>query len=427
MAVASALDLGLMKLGAVTSRAARRDFVDLFLLSKLLPLREMLERSRSKFGHVRDFPLQALKGLTDLASARDEPIPTMNVDVAWSDVEAWVADRGARSGPRLGRLGETTSKRRAQMTDLLITNIAELATPTGTAYRKGADQARIERRQDVEILCRPDSEAWAASPSSAAPRNVENASASCPTPNASTPADAPWCPASSTPTPTSPGPAAASREFAHAPGGQDLPRDRRGRRRHPVDGRGHPRGVARTSWCATPRSASIVMLAPGNDHGGGQERLRPVPRSGAQAAARHPPGRRGAPRRRGAHPPRGPRVPARAPRLDADAPLRRPDRRGDHPRRAPRRVWRASATSSASRAYFERRAVAAGARSRAPATAAPGSAPRRRVRRLRRRRPGRRARGRVGGPPGGRLRGGHRGHGRGGGRWRCCCPASVSS
>lgn len=43
------------------------------------------------------------------------------------------------------------------MTDLLITNIAELATPTGTAYRKGADQARIERRQDVEILCRPDS------------------------------------------------------------------------------------------------------------------------------------------------------------------------------------------------------------------------------------------------------------------------------
>ena len=43
------------------------------------------------------------------------------------------------------------------MTDLLITNIAELATPTGTDYRKGADQARIERRQNVEILCRPDS------------------------------------------------------------------------------------------------------------------------------------------------------------------------------------------------------------------------------------------------------------------------------
>lgn len=40
------------------------------------------------------------------------------------------------------------------MTELLITNIAELATPTGTEYRTGEDQGRIERRQDVEILCR---------------------------------------------------------------------------------------------------------------------------------------------------------------------------------------------------------------------------------------------------------------------------------
>jgi hypothetical protein len=90
LAVASALDLGLMKLGAVTSRAARRDFVDLYLLSRRLPLRSMLERSHEKFGHVRDFPLQALKGLTDLASARDEPIPKLNVGVDWSDIERWV-------------------------------------------------------------------------------------------------------------------------------------------------------------------------------------------------------------------------------------------------------------------------------------------------------------------------------------------------
>lgn len=90
LAVGSALDLGLMKLGAVTSRAARRDFVDLFLLSRRLPLRTMLERSQEKFGHVRDFPLQALKGLTDLASAREEPIPKMNVEVRWADVEAWI-------------------------------------------------------------------------------------------------------------------------------------------------------------------------------------------------------------------------------------------------------------------------------------------------------------------------------------------------
>ncbi|MDA8017694.1 MAG: nucleotidyl transferase AbiEii/AbiGii toxin family protein [Thermoanaerobaculia bacterium] len=90
LSVASALDLGLMKLGAVASRAARRDFVDLYLLTRRLPLRTLLEHSQEKFGHVRDFPLQALKGLADLSSARQEPIPALRTEVGWNDVEAWV-------------------------------------------------------------------------------------------------------------------------------------------------------------------------------------------------------------------------------------------------------------------------------------------------------------------------------------------------
>ena len=38
LAVASAADLGLMKLGAIISRGSRRDFVDLYLLCRELPL-----------------------------------------------------------------------------------------------------------------------------------------------------------------------------------------------------------------------------------------------------------------------------------------------------------------------------------------------------------------------------------------------------
>ncbi len=38
LAVASPLDLGLMKLGAIISRGSRRDFVDLHLLCRELPL-----------------------------------------------------------------------------------------------------------------------------------------------------------------------------------------------------------------------------------------------------------------------------------------------------------------------------------------------------------------------------------------------------
>jgi len=100
LAVASALDLGLMKIAAIISRGGRRDFVDLHLLCRELPLGELLARAGDKFGHVRDFPLQALKGLADLSEAEDEPMPRLAVPLDWDEVEAW-ARREARE---LGRM-----------------------------------------------------------------------------------------------------------------------------------------------------------------------------------------------------------------------------------------------------------------------------------------------------------------------------------
>ena len=90
LAVASAVDLGLMKIAAIISRGTRRDFVDLYLLCRELPLSELIERADEKFGHVRDFPLQALKGLADLSEAEAEPMPRLAVSLAWEDVEDWV-------------------------------------------------------------------------------------------------------------------------------------------------------------------------------------------------------------------------------------------------------------------------------------------------------------------------------------------------
>ncbi|MEM1179502.1 MAG: hypothetical protein AAGM22_14235 [Acidobacteriota bacterium] len=92
LAVASALDLALMKLGALISRGHRRDFLDLYLLGQRIPLAMMLGRSTEKYGHVEDFQLQALKGLSDVAAARDEPLPTLNVDITWDEVEAWIQE-----------------------------------------------------------------------------------------------------------------------------------------------------------------------------------------------------------------------------------------------------------------------------------------------------------------------------------------------
>lgn len=103
--VASLVDLGLMKLGAIISRGTRRDFVDLYLLCRRLPLTELLQRSEDKFGHVRDFPLQALKGLADRSLIEGEPMPRLSKGLAaelaagsatevgelsWTEVERWL-------------------------------------------------------------------------------------------------------------------------------------------------------------------------------------------------------------------------------------------------------------------------------------------------------------------------------------------------
>jgi len=88
--VASAVDLGLMKLAAIISRGSRRDFVDLFLLCRELPLAELLACAEAKFGHVGDFTLQALKGLSDLSQIAGEPMPRLARPLAWEEVEAWL-------------------------------------------------------------------------------------------------------------------------------------------------------------------------------------------------------------------------------------------------------------------------------------------------------------------------------------------------
>jgi hypothetical protein len=99
LAVASAADLGLMKLGAIISRGSRRDFVDLYLLCRELPLAELLDRAGDKFGHVRDFRLQALKGLADRSETAGEAMPRLAVPVAWEEVVDWL-DREVREAGR---------------------------------------------------------------------------------------------------------------------------------------------------------------------------------------------------------------------------------------------------------------------------------------------------------------------------------------
>lgn len=99
LAVASLFDLVLMKVGAVISRGTRRDFVDLYLACRALPLERALARAEEKFGHVGDFAHEARKALADLADAEDEPLPALAVPLDWDEVARW-ARAEARAGAR---------------------------------------------------------------------------------------------------------------------------------------------------------------------------------------------------------------------------------------------------------------------------------------------------------------------------------------
>jgi hypothetical protein len=101
LAVASAVDLGLMKLGAIISRGSRRDFVDLHLLCRELPLAGLLVRAAEKFGHVGDFALQAMKGLADTGAAAGEPMPGLSGRLEWEEVEAWISSEVEAAGREL--------------------------------------------------------------------------------------------------------------------------------------------------------------------------------------------------------------------------------------------------------------------------------------------------------------------------------------
>jgi hypothetical protein len=105
--LASLADLGLMKLAAIISRGAKRDFADLFVIARRVPLERLLELAPDKFGHVGDFTLQALKSWTDWSELEGEPMPELSEPLSWPDLAAWLAHQAETFGRRHAGLPAT--------------------------------------------------------------------------------------------------------------------------------------------------------------------------------------------------------------------------------------------------------------------------------------------------------------------------------
>jgi predicted nucleotidyltransferase component of viral defense system len=87
--MASMEDIALMKLDAMLSRAARKDFYDLYFICKTIPLKQIFKNAHQKYPSIRDFESQATKRLVYFENAENESEPYLLESVAWQTVKEY--------------------------------------------------------------------------------------------------------------------------------------------------------------------------------------------------------------------------------------------------------------------------------------------------------------------------------------------------
>jgi len=85
--LASLLDIALMKITAIASRGARKDFIDLHFILKNLSLQEVLDHFPEKFPIEKIDPYHYIKSLTYFEDAENDPMPIMLSSCNWSKVK----------------------------------------------------------------------------------------------------------------------------------------------------------------------------------------------------------------------------------------------------------------------------------------------------------------------------------------------------
>ncbi len=86
LSVADVRDIACMKIAAIAGRATKRDFVDLYLVSRDLGLPPLLDLFRQKFAQANYSLPHILKSLSYFEEADMDPMPDMLIDVSWTKV-----------------------------------------------------------------------------------------------------------------------------------------------------------------------------------------------------------------------------------------------------------------------------------------------------------------------------------------------------
>jgi hypothetical protein len=80
-------DIACMKISAISSRGTRRDFIDLYVVSKEHGLASLLDLFKKKYSRANYSGIHVLKSLTFFEEAERDPAPDLLVDISWDDVK----------------------------------------------------------------------------------------------------------------------------------------------------------------------------------------------------------------------------------------------------------------------------------------------------------------------------------------------------
>jgi hypothetical protein len=96
--LAGLADIGLMKLDAISGRASRKDFHDLYAIAQRIPLRDLLVLAPEKYPYNRDFEAQVVRDLVYFERADQEaPLPLLHA-VEWSTVKTFFREQAIQLG-----------------------------------------------------------------------------------------------------------------------------------------------------------------------------------------------------------------------------------------------------------------------------------------------------------------------------------------
>jgi hypothetical protein len=85
--VADPRDIACMKMSAIASRGSKRDFMDLYAISKQHQLADLMDFFNQKFRQIQYNTVHILKSLTFFEDADKDPHPELLTEVSWDEVK----------------------------------------------------------------------------------------------------------------------------------------------------------------------------------------------------------------------------------------------------------------------------------------------------------------------------------------------------